>query len=311
MVHDDNDQPVLCLMGPTASGKTSLALAMAREAPVEVVSVDSALVYRGMDIGTAKPTLEERALCPHHLLDLCDPAEAYSAARFVEDAEAAIDDIRSRGRIPVLVGGTMLYFKALLQGLADLPPADPDLRSRIAAEAAERGWEAMHAELARVDPETAARLHPNDPQRIQRALEVFRLSGRPLSLWHREARHRSRPGVCVAVAPESRRALDDAIRSRFDAMLAAGFEQEVRQLMQRSDLHPDLPSMRSVGYRQMWAYLAGELDYATMREKAIVATGQLAKRQLTWIRRWQGILVLRPGDPKNLPRIMRLLDSCC
>ena len=282
--------PALCLAGPTASGKTAAALAFARAlAPartVEIVSVDSALVYRGMDIGTAKPGAAERAEVPHHLIDILDPAEAYSAARFVADAARLVAEITRRGNLPLLVGGTMLYFKALRDGLHPLPQADAALRERIDAEAGARGWPALHAELARVDPETAARLAPADAQRIQRALEVWRLSGRPLSAWHRDGARGTAPAAAwplVSLEPQSRAWLHARIAERFDAMLAAGLLDEVHALRARGDLHAGLPAMRCVGYRQAWQALdAGEP--ALMREPGIAATRQLAKRQLTWLR---------------------------
>jgi len=280
----------LCLAGPTASGKTAAALAFARTlAPaqaVEIVSVDSALVYRGMDIGTAKPSAAERAEVPHHLIDILDPAQAYSAARFVADAERLIGEITRRGSLPLLVGGTMLYFKALRDGLHPMPQADTALRERIDAEAGARGWPALHAELARVDPVTAARLAPADAQRIQRALEVWRLSGRPLSDWHRDSRRDAPPASAlplVSLEPVSRTWLHARIADRFDAMLAAGLVDEVRALRARADLHAGLPAMRCVGYRQAWQALeVGDAD--TLRDAGIAATRQLAKRQLTWLR---------------------------
>lgn len=282
----------VALAGPTASGKTAAALALARERPLEVISVDSALVYRGMDIGTAKPSAAERAAVPHHLIDILDPGEAYSAARFVADATRLVHEIRARGRLPLLVGGTMLYHKALREGLDSMPAADPVLRQAIDAEAARRGWPALHAELARVDPLTAARLAPGDAQRIQRALEVWRLSGRSLSDWHGSTDATAGlPCALVTLEPQSRAWLHERIARRFDAMLAAGLVGEVRALMARPDLHANLPSMRCVGYRQTWAVLsaAGTLPLsaaaqARLRETGLAATRQLAKRQLTWLR---------------------------
>ena len=280
----------LCLAGPTASGKTAVALAfaraMAREQAVEVVSVDSALVYRGMDIGTAKPGAAERAAVPHHLIDILDPSQAYSAARFVADARRLIDEIADRGHLPLLVGGTMLYFKALREGLDPMPEADAGMRARLDAEAAAQGWPALHAELARVDPATAARLAPADAQRIQRALEVWRLSGRPLSAWH-GAGSRAAPSAgdlpLVSLEPSSRAWLHERIGARFAAMLDAGLVDEVRALRARGDLHAGLPSMRCVGYRQAWQALdTGRLDQ--LRDTGTAATRQLAKRQLTWLR---------------------------
>lgn len=273
----------LCLAGPTAAGKTAAALAIAQALPVEIVSVDSALVYRGMDIGTAKPSADERALVPHHLIDLIEPTGAYSAALFVVDARRLVDGIRSRGRLPLLVGGTMLYFKALFDGLDEMPPADAAVRAALDAEAAERGWPAMHAELARVDPATAARLPPADAQRIQRALEVYRLTGRPISSFHRERTPAADTPPLLSLEPASRAWLHERIAQRFTQMLDAGFVDEVRRLRERGDLHAALPSMRCVGYRQAWEALDAN-DLAALPERGIAATRQLAKRQLTWLR---------------------------
>ena len=290
-----NPPRALCLAGPTASGKTAVAMAFAalhaRVRPVEIVSVDSALVYRGMDIGTAKPSAGERAAVPHHLIDLIDPTEAYSAARFVADAQHAIDAIHARGHLPLLVGGTMLYFKALRDGIDTLPAADPALRAALDQRAAQQGWPALHAELARVDPATAARLAPADSQRIQRALEVFQLSGRPLSSWHgqREAVDATRLPL-VSLEPASRGWLHERIERRLRAMFDAGFFAEVQRLRERPGLHAALPSMRSVGYRQLWQSLDdGPRESAAARafEPALAATRQLAKRQLTWLRSMQ------------------------
>ncbi|MEX3931388.1 tRNA (adenosine(37)-N6)-dimethylallyltransferase MiaA [Paraburkholderia phymatum] len=282
-------QPIACLLGPTASGKTAAALAFAARAPVEIVSVDSALVYREMDIGTAKPSPEERTVAPHHLIDIVDPIDAYSAADFRADALRLVGEVVARGNVPLLVGGTMLYYRALTQGLNDLPAADPDVRATLDADAAREGWPALHARLADVDPVTAARLAPNDSQRIQRALEVFMLTGQPMSaLLAAPARDddaaRRYRFVPIALEPSDRGVLHARIAQRFDAMLANGFIDEVKALRARGDLHPALPSMRCVGYRQAWEYLDGETDYDTMRDKGIFATRQLCKRQLTWLR---------------------------
>jgi tRNA dimethylallyltransferase len=278
---------VACLLGPTASGKTAAALAFAARQPVEIVSVDSALVYRGMDIGTAKPTAAERALAPHHLIDIISPTAAYSAAEFRTDALHLVDEIKSRGKVPLLVGGTMLYYMALTQGLNDLPQADAQLRAALDADAARDGWPALHGRLAQVDPETAARLAPNDAQRIQRALEVFMLSGQTLSALLTAPRNEasSHTFVPIALEPSDRAVLHARIEARFDAMLKAGFIGEVERLKARGDLNPAMPSMRCVGYRQAWEYLDGATDYATMRDKGIFATRQLCKRQLTWLRK--------------------------
>jgi tRNA dimethylallyltransferase len=280
------DRPAILLMGPTASGKSALAMAIAARMPVEIVSVDSAQVYRGMDVGTAKPDPTERAAVLHHLIDIIDPTQAYSAAQFRSDAIALMHAIAARGRIPVLVGGTMLYFKALLEGLSDLPQSDPQVRARIDAEAAERGWPVLHAELAKVDPVTAARLKPNDSQRIQRALEVHRVSGQPMSklLARREPARLPFRLVQLALAPDDRGELHRRIEKRFDAMLAQGLVEELRSLRRRYPLRAGLPSMRCVGYRQAWQHIEGELDRDELRERGIFATRQLAKRQLTWLR---------------------------
>jgi tRNA dimethylallyltransferase len=283
----NSTRPIACLLGPTASGKTAAALALAERRPIELISVDSALVYRDMDIGTAKPNKHELAQVPHHLIDIIDPREAYSAAEFRADTLRLIGEIVARGKTPVLVGGTMLYYKALTQGLNDLPQADAGVRAQLDADAARDGWPAMHARLARHDPATAARLAPNDSQRIQRALEIFLLTGQPMSALlaapreHADARYRFVP---VALEPSDRAVLHERIARRFDAMLDAGFIGEVERLRARGDLNPMLPSMRCVGYRQAWEYLDGETDYTTMRDKGIFATRQLCKRQITWLR---------------------------
>ena len=282
----------IALIGPTASGKSATAVALAhwlaeRGQAAEIISVDSALVYRGMDIGTAKPGEAERGGVPHHLIDIRDPLQPYSAADFARDAAALMADMRARGVLPLLAGGTMLYLKALTEGLHDLPPADEALRRQIEREAAEHGWPALHAELARVDPPTAARLSAGDSQRIQRALEVWRATGRPLSGFFSPARkpdHAAPPIALFALEPADRAWLHARIARRFDAMLQAGFLNEVRALRQRGDLHPELPAMRCVGYRQAWQALEHGWPLADLREKGIAATRQLAKRQLTWLR---------------------------
>ena len=282
----------IALAGPTASGKTAAALEIAARYPVEIISVDSALVYRSMDIGTAKPTAAERAAVPHHLIDIRDPLQAYSAAEFVLDAQRLIGEITARGKLPLLVGGTMLYFKALADGLDDMPGADPAVRALLAAQALEKGWPALHAELAEVDPATAARLAPNDAQRISRALEVFKVSGQPLSFFHQQVATKTIAsgaditwaGALISLEPADRSWLHGRIEARFDAMLAAGFLDEVKALRARGDLHADLPSMRCVGYRQAWKALDGDFPLATWRDKGIIATRQLAKRQITWLR---------------------------
>ncbi|MCX7962382.1 MAG: tRNA (adenosine(37)-N6)-dimethylallyltransferase MiaA [Burkholderiales bacterium] len=273
------------LLGPTASGKSALALALAARFPLEIVSVDSAQVYRGLDIGTAKPSAGERARVAHHLIDIAEPTERYSAGRFRADAIAAVQAILARGRIPLLVGGTMLYYRALAAGLHALPAADPAIRAAIEAEARARGWPALHAELARADPEAAARIAPRDAQRIQRALEVLRATGTPISRLQRgEAPRLPFALRGFALVPPDRAELHRRIAARLDAMLAAGLVEELRELRRRYRLDPSLPSMRAVGYRQAWRYLEGEIDAAQLREQALAATRQLAKRQITWLR---------------------------
>lgn len=313
--HAPRSRAVL-LLGPTASGKTAAALRIARERPVEIISVDSALIYRDMDIGSAKPSAAEQAACPHHLIDILSPEESYGAARFRDDALALIHDISARGRLPLLVGGTMLYYKALREGLSDLPQADADLRREIDEHAARAGWPAVHAELARLDPDAAARLHPTDAQRIQRALEIVRLTGRPLAESYARQREAA-PAVdfvTLALNPSDRAALHARIAQRFDIMLTQGLEEEVRGLRARYRLHLNLPSMRCVGYRQMWEYLEGECDHATMRDKGVFATRQLAKRQITWMRQfaqswpdWQEVDCLAPDATEQ---VLRRLDAC-
>ena len=278
--------PLLCVAGPTAAGKSAAVLAIAERWPIEVINVDSATIYRHMDVGTAKPSRDERAQVPQHLLDIRDPIESYSAAQFFDDAHRLADEIAARGRTPILAGGTMMYFKALREGLSDLPQADPAVRAELDARAARLGWPAMHAELAERDPETAARLAPNDSQRVQRALEICLITGQTMSALL--AAHRpmasTREFVTLSLEPSDRLALHARIAQRFDAMLDHGLVDEVRVLHARGDLHTGLPSIRCVGYRQIWGYLDGEVDMATAREQAIAATRQLAKRQLTWLR---------------------------
>ena len=316
--------PAIFLMGPTASGKTDLAMALCDRLPCEIISVDSAMIYRGMDIGTAKPSAEELARAPHRLIDLCDPADTYSAAGFRRDALAEMADITRRGRIPLLVGGTMMYFKALLHGMSDLPSASPELRRQIEQEAESLGWQQLHDELSAKDPVAAELIHPNNRQRLMRAIEVIRLTGRPISeLWQAESgtsaqQHRS--GIedytyftrwqadetgdlpytvfQFALAPEERKVLHERIEKRFLLMLESGFLEEVRSLMARGDLNPELPSMRCVGYRQAWEYLAGDCDYETFVNRGVAATRQLAKRQLTWLRKWPDLHWLNSGDPQ-------------
>ena len=296
----------VAIMGPTASGKTGAALEIARRRPCEIISVDSALVYRGMDIGTAKPTADELAAVPHHLIDIIDPADSYSVMQFRADALRLVDEISRRGALPLLVGGTMLYFKALRDGLDTLPPADPALRSALDREAAELGVPALHARLAVLDPPTAARLKPNDSQRIQRALEIISLTGQPMSALLAQAAPAPLPFTLLPIAlePSDRAVLHQRIATRFDAMLDradGGLLAEVRRLRERGDLHPGLPSMRCVGYRQAWEYLDGQIDRATLRDKGIAATRQLAKRQLTWLRSMPDRIVIDClAPPSNL-----------
>jgi tRNA dimethylallyltransferase len=281
--------PAILLMGPTASGKTQLAIDLVERGPFDIISVDSSMVYRGMDIGTAKPDAATLAKAPHRLIDIRDPAEPYSAANFREDALREMANITARGRIPLLVGGTMLYFRVLLEGLADLPEADAAVRLRLEQEAATLGWPAMHQRLSSVDPVTAARLKPNDSQRLQRALEVWEITGKPLSAWHAEQGEPDRPPyhfVQLAISPPDRSVLHERIEQRFDQMLAQGLVDEVAGLKARPDLHAQLPSMRSVGYAQVWAYLEGAYDADEMRLRGIYATRQLAKRQYTWLKRF-------------------------
>jgi tRNA dimethylallyltransferase len=299
----------ILLLGPTASGKSALAMALARQLPLEIVSVDSAQVYRGMDIGTAKPTREERAEVPHHLIDLRDPAQPYSAADFLRDATDAIAAIRARGRLALVVGGTMLYARALRSGLSDLPPADAGLRARLSAQAQRDGWPAMHAALARVDAATAARLPPNDSQRIQRALEVFELTGVPLSQLQRGPQPSSLALRTIALLPADRSAMHARIAQRFDAMLTAGLLDEVRALMRRGDLSAELPSQRSVGYRQAWEHLQGRTDAPMFRATALQATRQLAKRQMTWLRSMHDALALDPLEQSTVQALRSVVEA--
>jgi tRNA dimethylallyltransferase len=297
------------LLGPTASGKSALAMQLAKKIPLEIVSVDSAQVYRGMDIGTAKPSAADRTAVPHHLLDIRDPADPYSAAEFVRDATIAIREIRERGKLPLLVGGTMLYAKALREGLSELPSADPTLRKRLDVEAREGGWPALHARLAAVDPRTAARLKPNDSQRIQRALEIYESSGAPMSeLLEAEVNPRLTLST-IALMPPDRAQLHTRIEHRFDAMLGAGFVEEVRALHARGDLHQNLPSTRSVGYRQAWLLIEGQSTFDEFRAAAIAATRQLAKRQMTWLRSMKDATVVEALSPGVLDEVTLLIGE--
>jgi tRNA dimethylallyltransferase len=284
----------ILLLGPTACGKSAFAMRLAAERRIEIVSIDSAQVYRGMDIGTAKPSAAERAAVPHHLIDIRDPSEPYSAADFVADAPGVIAAIRARGALPLVVGGTMLYAKALRDGLSDLPAADPEVRARLEADAAAAGWPALHARLAAVDPVTAERLKPNDSQRIQRALEVYEVTGVPMARLHAVQQRPLLRLATIALLPADRAELHRRIEQRFDAMLAQGFLDEARALRARGDLDPELPSMRSVGYRQAWSHLEGRTDFAAFRAAGIAATRQLAKRQITWLRSMRDATLIDP-----------------
>lgn len=287
MQHLEHKPLAIFLMGPTASGKTDLAIQLRQQLPVEVISVDSALIYRGMDIGTAKPTAEELALAPHRLIDICDPAESYSAANFRTDALREMQEISAQGKIPLLVGGTMLYYKALLEGLSPLPSADEKVRSEIEAKAALIGWGGLHQELSKIDPISAQRINPNDSQRINRALEVFYLTGKTLTeLTAQKGEALPYDILQFAIAPEKREVLHHRIEQRFHKMIELGFQQEVEKLYRRPDLNENLPSIRCVGYRQMWEYLRGDYDHDEMVFRGICATRQLAKRQITWLRGW-------------------------
>lgn len=311
MIKQANQSPVVCLFGPTASGKTPLAIHLVQQFPCEIVSVDSAMVYRGMDIGTAKPEADVLRIAPHRLIDILDPKESYSAGQFRADALREIEDIIANKKIPLLVGGTMMYFRVLQQGLATLPKADLTVRAELQAQAEKEGWESLHMQLASIDPAAAQRINSQDAQRIQRALEVYRLTGKtitslqledtqPLSGYHIHN---------LALAPADRARLHERIALRFDQMLNAGFIEEVKQLFDRGDLTPDMSSIRSVGYRQAWDYLAGLSHYADMREKAIVATRQLAKRQMTWLRSWPEVECLDADSERVVDQASKLLDD--
>lgn len=306
----DGDGPVLvCLTGPTAAGKSAAALALARRWPIEIITMDSATIYRGMDIGTAKPSAQERAQVPHHLLDIRDPAQSYSAAAFAEDAATHARQIWARGHIPVLCGGTMLYYKALREGLHELPQSDPALRRALDDAAQARGWPALHAELASIDPQSAARLAPNDSQRIQRALEVWRSSGRSLSQWLQDEPAPVLPGcrhLTISLEPRDRVWLHARIAQRYQAMIDQGLIAEVRALYGRGDLHPGLPSIRCVGYRQIWDFLAGTCPMDEAIERSIAATRQLAKRQLTWLRSLPQRQVVDCQAPDALAQVVEL-----
>ncbi|MEW5756839.1 MAG: tRNA (adenosine(37)-N6)-dimethylallyltransferase MiaA [Pseudomonadota bacterium] len=303
--------PAIFLMGPTASGKTDLAVRLVEYLSFEIISVDSAMIYRGLDIGTAKPDTALLAKAPHRLIDILDPAESYSAADFRTDALREMAEITAQGRIPLLVGGTMLYFRALQYGLSDLPGADAEVRAALEQTARAQGWQAMHARLAAVDPVAAARIHPNDPQRIQRALEVYEISGRPLSAWFSEQPSSQLPYriIKIALVPGERQILHERIARRFELMLELSLIDEVQRLRQRGDLNLSLPSMRAVGYRQVWEYLDGKFDYNVMKDKGIAATRQLAKRQITWIRSETGVTWIDPLLPQFSDRALKFLED--
>ncbi len=307
--------PAICLLGPTAAGKTDLAIEIVQRLPCEIISVDSAQIYKGMDIGTGKPDAMTLAKAPHRLIDFLDPAEAYSASRFREDAVTHMQEIHAAGKVPLLVGGTMLYFKALRDGLAAMPASDAKVRAQISAWADAEGWQGVHARLHQVDPESAARIHPNDPQRLQRALEVYLVSGVSMSAFHRaEERTLARNGFpfalhFFAIQPDERGVLHDRIARRFKKMVAEGLVTEVEALFARGDLHLGLPSMRAVGYRQAWQYVAGELRFDAMVEQGIIATRQLAKRQITWMRSWEKLQNFNSEDPKTLDLLLNSIGQ--
>ena len=302
--------PVICLMGPTASGKTALAMELCDALPCDIISVDSALIYRDMDIGTAKPTIQELEKYPHRLINLRDASESYSAADFCQDALAEIEKIRSSNRIPLLVGGTMMYFKSLIEGISPLPAADKNIRAAIEQEAAENGWQHMHDLLQQCDKEAALRIHPNDPQRLTRALEVFRLTGNSLTqLTQIKGDKLSGDVLQFAITPKDRKTLHQRIEMRFEQMVEQDFEQEVVKLMQRGDLHENLPSIRCVGYRQMWQHLNGEMDHDEMIFRGVCATRQLAKRQLTWLRSWPELRWLEMEDDTNCQQVLSMVST--
>jgi tRNA dimethylallyltransferase len=311
MMQNKDHPPVIFLMGPTASGKTALSVQLAQALDGEIISVDSALVFKQMDVGTAKPTLNERGGVAHHLIDILDPAESFSTGQFRKQALALMDDINQRGKIPILVGGTMLYFNVLNSGLAVLPEADPAVRDRLNQDLEQLGKEALHQRLASIDPVAAARIHPNDPQRVQRALEVYEISGKPLTSFFTAAQAQDIPyqKIKLIVAPQDRIILHDSIARRFKQMLEQGFIDEVAALYQRGDLTEKMPSIRAVGYRQVWSYLQGEYDLESMTEKAIIATRQLAKRQFTWLRRETEAASFQTGQVELLTKVLAEVKS--
>lgn len=308
---NQSNPPAIFLMGPTASGKTALSVQLAQALDGEIISVDSALVFKGMDIGTAKPTRDERAGVPHHLIDILDPSESFSTGQFRKQALTLMEDITRRGKIPILVGGTMLYFNVLNSGLAVLPEADPDIRCKLEQDLAQLGKEALHRRLAEIDPESAERIHPNDPQRVQRALEVYEISGKPLTSFFAQAQEQDIPyrKIKLIIAPQDRAVLHDIIARRFRQMLEQGFVGEVEALYLRGDLNEKMPSIRAVGYRQVWSYLRGEYDIETMTEKAIVATRQLAKRQFTWLRREVDAVSFQTGQADLLVKVLAEINE--
>ncbi len=299
--------PAIYLMGPTASGKTALSIQLAHQLEGEIISVDSAMIYRGMDIGTAKPSMEEREGIVHHLIDILDPSEAYSTGQFKHQAHQLMGEITRRGKLPILVGGTMLYFNTLINGLAELPPADKTVRQQLEEDLLKYGKEAMHQRLAEIDPRAAARIHPNDPQRIQRALEVYEISGKPISAYFNTKEQSPLPyhAIQLIIAPKERKKLHELIAKRFKNMLKVGLVDEVSRLYRRGDLNESMPAIRSVGYRQVWSYLKGEYDFDTMTEKGIIATRQLAKRQFTWLRRFDQAHQFNNEAPDLLRQIMK------
>lgn len=306
-----NDATVITIMGPTASGKTGLALALSEQIDCEIISVDSALIYRQMDIGTAKPTNEELSKVPHWLVDIADPIDSYSVADFCSQARHCIEDILARNKVPVLVGGTMMYFNALINGLSSVPETDQKIRDEVHRQAKDVGWEQLYMELEQIDPVVAARVHPNDPQRVGRAIEVYRMTGKPLSYWQQKkslglASEMGSNLKQFAVAPNDRKILHQRINTRFEQMLKSGFIDEVTTLRNRGDLNLDMPSMRCVGYRQVWQYLDNEFDYSEMVDKGTAATRQLAKRQYTWLRGWSDLNWLDTFDSGNLDKIVGL-----